>query len=327
MIKNSKKIIALIASLVAVILVLVAILVRLQLSGINVFTTKLSKDKENEIKTDGREELLEEIKESYNDGYSTSQILKSIFTKNVVYLSNNRYNFAEINNNLAKSIIDNDKISIDDKTGYYSYEDDKYESVAGVDLSVYQGNVDFSKVKNAGFDYCMLRVGYRTYGGGVVTADANFETYVSDALKNDLDVGVYFFTSAISTAEAKEEAQFVLDAIKPYNITYPVVVDVEEIVSGTSRQESLSVEELTEIVKTFCETIEDAGYDVMIYSNLKGFIANVNLEELEDYDKWFANYDTTPYYPYIFTMWQYSQSGSVDGIDGDVDLDIYLKEK
>ncbi len=327
MIKNSKKIIALIASLVAVILVLVAILVRLQLAGINVFTTKLSKDKENEIKTDGREELLEEIKESYNDGYSTSQILKSIFTKNVVYLSNNRYNFAEINNNLAKSIIDNDKISIDDKTGYYSYEDDKYESVAGVDLSVYQGDVDFSKVKNAGFDYCMLRVGYRTYGGGVVTADANFETYVSDALKNDLDVGVYFFTSAISTAEAKEEAQFVLDAIKPYNITYPVVVDVEEIVSGTSRQESLSVEELTEIVKTFCETIEDAGYDVMIYSNLKGFIANVNLEELEDYDKWFANYDTTPYYPYKFTMWQYSQSGSVDGIDGDVDLDIYLKEK
>ncbi|WP_051195375.1 glycoside hydrolase family 25 protein [Lachnospira multipara] len=327
MIKNSKKIIALIASLVAVILVLVAILVRLQLSGINVFTTKLSKDKENEIKTDGREELLEEIKESYNDGYSTSQILKSIFTKNVVYLSNNRYNFAEINNNLAKSIIDNDKISIDDKTGYYSYEDDKYESVAGVDLSVYQGDVDFSKVKNAGFDYCMLRVGYRTYGGGMVTADANFETYVSDALKNDLDVGVYFFTSAISTAEAKEEAQFVLDAIKPYNITYPVVVDVEEIVSGTSRQESLSVEELTEIVKTFCETIEDAGYDVMIYSNLKGFIANVNLEELEDYDKWFANYDTTPYYPYKFTMWQYSQSGSVDGIDGDVDLDIYLKEK
>ena len=124
MIKNSKKIIALIASLVAVILVLVAILVRLQLAGINVFTTKLSKDKENEIKTDGREELLEEIKESYNDGYSTSQILKSIFTKNVVYLSNNRYNFAEINDNLAKSIIDNDKISIDDKTGYYSYEDD-----------------------------------------------------------------------------------------------------------------------------------------------------------------------------------------------------------
>jgi len=327
MIKNSKKIIALIASLVAVILVLVAILVRLQLSGINIFTTKLSKDKENEIKTEGREELLEEIKESYNDGYSTSQILKSLFTKNVVYLSNNRYNFAEINDNLAKSIIDNDKISIDDKTGYYSYEDDNYESVAGVDLSVYQGDVDFSKVKNAGFDYCMLRVGYRTYGGGVVTADANFETYVSDALKNNLDVGVYFFTSAISTAEAKEEAQFVLDAIKPYNITYPVVVDVEEIVSGTSRQESLSVEELTEIVKTFCETIEDAGYDVMIYSNLKGFIANVNLEELEDYDKWFANYDTTPYYPYKFTMWQYSQSGSVDGIDGDVDLDIYLKEK
>lgn len=327
MIKNSKKGIILISSLSAVILILVAILVRLELSGINVFTAKLTSAKKNSIKQEGREEVLDEIKASYNDGYSTSQILKSLFTKNIVYLNNNQYTFAEINENLKPSIIDNSFISIDDETGYYSYEDDKYKSVAGVDLSVYQGDVDFSKVKDAGFDYCMLRVGYRTYGGGVVTADANFETYVSDAIKNDLDVGVYFFTSAITTAEAKEEAEFVLDSIKPYNINYPVVLDVEEIVSGTSRQDSLSKEELTEIVKTFCKTIEDEGYEVMIYSNLKGFIAKVNLEELEDYDKWFANYDTTPYFPYKFTMWQYSSTGSVDGIDGDVDLNIYLKEK
>lgn len=327
MIKNSKKGIILISSLSAVILILVAILVRLELSGINVFTAKLSSAKEDSIKQEGREEVLDEIKADYNDGYSTSQILKSLFTKNIVYLNNNQYTFAEINENLKPSIIDNSFISIDDETGYYSYEDDKYKSVAGVDLSVYQGDVDFNKVKKAGFDYCMLRVGYRTYGGGVITADANFETYVSDAIKNDLDVGVYFFTSAITTAEAKEEAEFVLDSIKPYNINYPVVLDVEEIVSGTSRQDSLSQKELTEIVKTFCETIEDEGYEVMIYSNLKGFIAKVNLEELEDYDKWFANYDTTPYFPYKFTMWQYSSTGSVDGIDGDVDLNIYLKEK
>lgn len=327
MIKNSKKVIILISSLSAVILILVAILVRLELSGINVFTAKLTSAKEDSIKQEGREEVLDEIKAGYNDGYSTSKILKSLFTKNIVYLNNNQYTFAEINENLKPNIIDNSFISIDDETGYYSYEDDKYKSVAGVDLSVYQGDVDFGKVKDAGFDYCMLRVGYRTYGGGVVTADANFETYVSDAIKNDLDVGVYFFTSAITTAEAKEEAEFVLDSIKPYNINYPVVLDVEEIVSGTSRQDSLSQEELTEIVKTFCETIEDEGYEVMIYSNLKGFIAKVNLEELEDYDKWFANYDTTPYFPYKFTMWQYSSTGSVDGIDGDVDLNIYLKEK
>ena len=324
---NSKKVIILISSLSAVILILVAILVRLELSGINVFTAKLTSAKEDSIKQEGREEVLDEIKAGYNDGYSTSKILKSLFTKNIVYLNNNQYTFAEINENLKPNIIDNSFISIDDETGYYSYEDDKYKSVAGVDLSVYQGDVDFGKVKDAGFDYCMLRVGYRTYGGGVVTADANFETYVSDAIKNDLDVGVYFFTSAITTAEAKEEAEFVLDSIKPYNINYPVVLDVEEIVSGTSRQDSLSQEELTEIVKTFCETIEDEGYEVMIYSNLKGFIAKVNLEELEDYDKWFANYDTTPYFPYKFTMWQYSSTGSVDGIDGDVDLNIYLKEK
>ena len=111
MIKHSKKGIILISSLSAVILILVAILVRLELSGINIFTAKLSSAKEDSIKQEGREEVLDEIKTGYNDGYSTSRILKSLFTKNIVYLNNNQYTFAEINENLEPSIIDNSFIN------------------------------------------------------------------------------------------------------------------------------------------------------------------------------------------------------------------------
>lgn len=325
--QKNKTVIRLVIALIVVILLFIITIIRAEFAGLNVLTGKITTKKEASLKKEGQEELLNTIKTSYNDGSSTTQILRSIFTNNIVYLSNNKYNFADIDQSLSKSLINNDNISIDSETNYLTYEDSTYKSIAGIDLSAYQGDVDFSKVKDAGFDYCMLRVGYRTYGGGIITADTNFETYVSNALKNNLDVGVYFFSSAINVTEAKEEANFVLDAIKPYNITYPVVLDVEEIASGTSRQESLSADELTAVVKAFCETITDAGYEVMIYSNLKGFVANLNLEELEQYDKWYAYYDETPYYPYKFTMWQYSSTGSVDGIDGNVDLDIYLIKK
>ena len=325
--KREKLFKALLATGLALLVLTSGMLIHLQASGVNIITGGLNEKRRNEIKSQGKQEVLTAIQDEYNNGSSTNNMLRNIFDGYIVYQANSKYNFAKINTSLNKSLINSNNIKVDSNSGYISYEDSNYKSVAGVDLSLYQGDVDFSKVKNAGFDYCMLRAGYRTYGGGIVTADSKFETYVSDALKNNLDVGVYFFSSAINTNEAKEEANFVLNAIRPYNIKYPIVIDVEDITTGTSRQASLSSDELTEVVKTFCETISNAGYSVMIYSNLKGFVANLNLEELEKYDKWFANYSQTPYYPYKFTMWQYSSTGKVDGINGDVDLNIYLKEK
>ena len=126
--------------------------------------------------------------------------------------------------------------------------------------------------------------------------------------------------------EAKEEAEYVLNMIKPYQISGPVAIDVEEIFDDTYRQMHLSASQLTDVIITFCDRIKEAGYTPMIYSNLSSFIGNIELDRLENYEKWLAYYSDEPYFPYEMSMWQYTDSGSIDGITGNVDLNISFKE-
>ena len=129
-----------------------------------------------------------------------------------------------------------------------------------------------------------------------------------------------------SKEEAIEEANYVLTLVKPYNITYPIAIDVEAIENDSFRQENLSASELTDVIIAFCDTIKAAGYTPLIYSNLLYFMDNVELERLEGYDKWFAGYQTaSPYYPYKYAMWQYTSTGSINGVSGNVDINIAMK--
>ena len=138
-----------------------------------------------------------------------------------------------------------------------------------------------------------------------------------------MDVGVYFFTQAVSDAEALEEAQFVIENLAPYAVNFPVVLDVEAVGGKEGRTNNLTVAERTQYAVTFCEAIKEAGYTPMIYGNLKTFMLMLDMERLEDYEKWFAGYDPTKiYFPYDFSIWQYTDTGRVDGINGDVDLNI-----
>ena len=145
---------------------------------------------------------------------------------------------------------------------------------------------------------------------------------IKGARRNDIDVGVYFFTQATSVEEAEEEAEYVIDAIQPYKVEYPVVIDVEAVSNNNSRTKELTKEERTQYCIAFCEKIKDAGYQPMIYGNLKTFMMMLDLQQLEEYEKWFAFYDEQVYYPYDFKVWQYTDEGKVDGIDGNVDLNI-----
>ena len=163
-------------------------------------------------------------------------------------------------------------------------------------------------------------------GSGLLVKDTSFEKYITSALTNNVDVGVYFYTQAVSRDEAVEEANYVLDLIRPYNVTYPVAIDIEAIENDSFRQEKLSASELTDVVIAFCDTIKAAGYTPLIYSNLLYFMDNVELNRLESYDKWFAGYQTAaPYYPYKYTMWQYTSTGTVPGVSGNVDINICFK--
>ncbi len=288
----------------------------------------ISDEEIEQYKSEEREDILSDMKLRLVNGEASLSIFKSYFPDNIVYINNkNEYVFAEILPELAKNSYKDENFKEDDN-GIITYSDNgKVISHMGIDASKFQGSIDFKKLKDQGVEFAILRCGFRSYGSGTLNKDSSFETFAKDAAKNDIKIGAYFFSSAITTAEALEEAEYVLDIIKPYNITYPVVLDFEEIAGDTYRQENLSEKELTDIIITFCDRIEKAGYTPMIYSNLKGFIGRLDLTRLEKYEKWFAYYSGTPYFPYEFSIWQYTESAKLDGVSGNtIDLNISFKD-
>ena len=212
-----------------------------------------------------------------------------------------------------------------DENGFLSYESSTYTSRLGVDVSRYQGEIDWAKVKQAGVDFAIIRLGYRGYGTGALVTDPYFETNLKGALKNGIQVGVYFFSQAITEAEAVEEAQYCLDRVAAYDLTYPIVFDWEPYDSSLNpRTEGRSDEMLTKCAVAFCQTVEAAGYQSTVYSNLTYFYLHFDLSKLVDFPLWLAQYNTTPTFYYHFAIWQYSCTGKVPGIEGDVDMNIHL---
>lgn len=202
------------------------------------------------------------------------------------------------------------------------FEEGEETSFVGVDISKYQDHVDFNKLKKAGVDFCMIRVGARGYGTGQLILDEYFQENMKRATDAGLDIGVYFFSQAITQDEVMEEANMVLEYIADYKVTYPVAFDMEYIENDTARVEQLSKEEKTEIAKTYMDTIKAAGYTPILYGKKEWLITELDLSELEDYDVWLSQYEDIPDYPYEFTMWQYTNQGNIDGISGKVDLNI-----
>lgn len=276
-----------------------------------------------------RDELLGSIRTQFMEDKSVLSILRPLYPDELIIYSTGMYNFVPINDNLAKHSLVSDNLVLSDD-GELTYEDSgTVLSNKGIDVSRYQGNIDWNKVKADGVDYAFIRVGLRGYKTGEINIDEKFEANIKGAHAAGVKVGVYFFSQAINVEEAIEEAEFVIEQLEPYAdmVDYPVVIDVEKISSGDGRMNNLTREERTQIVQAFCERIEDEGYTPMIYGNLEMFGLLLDMESLEKYEKWYANYDPTLlYFPYDFKVWQYSDTGTVDGIKGDVDLNISFKE-
>jgi len=276
--------------------------------------------------TNVREDMLADIKSKLSSGTSSLSLIRSLYPENIVYYDTDKYIFASILDSVPKNNLKSENILVDTNKELTYSENGTVISHKGIDVSKYQGNIDWTKVKNSNVEYAFLRTGYRSYGTGIIIEDSTFKQNIQGASSAGLDIGVYFYSQAINTTEAIEEAQYVLDQIKGYNVNYPIVVDVEEIINDTFRQQNLTAEELTNICIAFCEKIKSAGYTPMIYSNLKCYVSKLNFDKLNSYEKWYASYDTSLYFPYDISMWQYSQSGIVDGITGKVDLNISFKE-
>lgn len=214
-----------------------------------------------------------------------------------------------------------------DENGYLSYRGGWY--ARGVDVSAHQKEVDWGRVAAAGMDFAMIRAGYRGYTMGAIVKDEYFDANMSGALANGMDVGVYFFSQALTPAEAEEEARQVLEWVRGYHVAYPIVFDWEEQDKEDSRTRNTDGNTVTACALAFCRVVAEAGYTPMTYgSPTKVYKGGLELEYLQDYPAfWLAHYtkETVPTsFRYRYDIWQYSSTGHVDGIEGNVDLNIAL---
>ena len=214
-----------------------------------------------------------------------------------------------------------DKTAFAAADGRMTYSAAPYRT--GIDVSFYQGDIDWDAVKADGIEFAMLRLGFRGYGAeGTLNMDERFADYMEGAAAAGLEVGVYFFSQAITVAEAEEEAAFVLDALADYDVTWPVVFDWEPVTAQGARTSDLDTDTLCAIANTFCEAVQAAGYTPMIYlTDYAGYV-KYDVSLVDQWDFWYAGYTDVPGFYYDFQMWQYSDQGSVDGIAGRVDLNL-----
>lgn len=273
----------------------------------NPYTEKAEREKEeerqreeeakNDPSTDGKHTLI-----TNRDG-SEEWVLIS------PYLKKNTFDFTKM----------------EDKAGLKRYvENGRKTSYVGVDISKHTGKIYFPSLKAAGVDYVMIRLGSRGYSTGQITLDENFKENIEGAIEAQLDVGIYFYSQAISQDEAVQEANFVVQNLEPYrtHVKYPVAFNMGFVSNDKSRIEGLSREDKTAVTVSFLDAVRAAGYVPMVYGDKEWLLKEVDLAKLQDYDVWLSQEEEIPDYPYRYAMWQYNTDGVLNGIDGGADLNI-----
>lgn len=209
-----------------------------------------------------------------------------------------------------------------------------YNIYNGIDVSKYNGDINWDKAKKDGVDFVIVRVGYRGYGkSGTLCTDPNYKANIEGALAAGIKVGVYYFTEALTTDEAREEAKFCISKIKDYNITLPVAIDYEYPTDGKNPigrlyNAKLTKAEATANVKAFCAAVKKAGYTPLVYANKSDLSSLINGKTIGNtYKVWLANYTTKTTYANSYEYWQYTSSGKVNGITGKVDCNFWYTKK
>ena len=292
---------------------------------------------ENGKSDEGRQKLKDEILAMFDQGDGVLTVLENVYAEKIVVPDGSGYYFFDVDETLSKHGLDFDKFEypiVNEETneseGELQYIDDGFTVKKGIDVSKFQDKIDWAKVKKDGIEFALIRAGYRGYETGKIVEDETFEDNIKACNEVGMDAGVYFFTESKSVAEGREEADFVIDLLEEYEATIqlPIVIDVEQSANpNKSRTKNLTPEERTDIVIAFCERVKEAGYEPMIYGNLKSHMRMTDIYKLEEYPKWFAYYRTPLRYPYKFDIWQYTATGSVNGVKGDCDINLmFVKE-
>lgn len=283
---------------------------------------QLMQSKEAEVEQSIKDRMKELV--TSEDG-SPLKMLRSFFPENLIYNFENEYVFAPVLDGVNKhSLLDENFIKTEDGLMQYA-ENGTVTSHAGIDVSKYQGDIDWTAVREDGIEYAFIRLGIRGYESGKIVLDEFYDDNMKGANSAGVKAGVYFFTQAVNVEEAKEEAEFVIQNLADYDVACPVVFDVERIAGGKGRADQISKEERTAVTIAFCEAVKAAGYTPMIYGNVVCFTQLLDMTQLNDYEKWYAFYDDYMYMPYDVSCWQYTEKGQVNGISNNVDLNISFK--
>lgn len=216
---------------------------------------------------------------------------------------------------------DYDADAFEMRDGFLRYQDAPY--MVGVDVSTHQGLIDWQAVADAGVEFAILRAGYRGSTEGKLYEDEQFRENLTGARAAGLKIGVYFFSQALTPKEAEEEAAFVCRLLDGETLDLPVFFDWEEV-SGGTRVESAAAVPMTDCTIAFCEEVERKGYTAGVYFNQTYGYLHLELERLQGYTLWLAEYGDTPSFRFHFDCLQYTDSGTVNGIEGSVDLDLLI---
>lgn len=192
----------------------------------------------------------------------------------------------------------------------------------GIDLSVFQKNVDWNRAAADDVEFAIIRLGYRGYGKGALQPDELFTSHLDGAHAAGIDTGAYFFSQALTAEEGREEARYVLEQLDGRDLEMPIYFDWEPIAAEDSRTNGYDYAHLTDSAVAFCQTIEEAGYRAGVYINRQQGYYHYDLSRLADYSLWVADYNSYPDFYYRFDMWQYTASGQLDGIDIQVDMNL-----
>lgn len=222
---------------------------------------------------------------------------------------------------------ENEDVESDDTQCTTLRNPEEFEDVVqmGIDVSKWNGEIDWKAVKEDGVEYAIIRCAYRGASSGWMVEDPFFLQNLQGAKDAGVKVGIYFFSQAINTVEAVEEASMTIELLGQEKLDFPIYIDIEGM-SGTGRADYLDKETRTAVAEAFCKTIQNAGYEAGVYSCRSWYQNYIDVEKLQDYTIWLAEYREYPLYEGRYEMWQYTSKGTVNGIEGAVDLDIYYKE-
>lgn len=287
-----------------------------------------------------KNKFINKLVKRINDGFTmTKSELKKIIIILIVlislsfivffiyksYLFNNTYGGLGDSKDMPICEYDLSKLK-NDKNGYMSYEDDRYKSRLIIDVSSHNGEIDWNKVKESGVDGAMIRLGYRGYGDATIVEDECFQKNIAGAKNAGLKVGVYFFSQATTPEEAIEEAEYVTEKIWGRGVSLPVAFDMEPFM-GNERFLNHDIKSKTEMADAFLKVITKFGYEPILYGNPTWLTNDVDISKLTEYPIWLAHYTYSTEWPYMFRMWQFTSQGRVNGISGDVDLNIIFDKK